>query len=300
MRASFHVFIISLYSLVDIFKDLNYKTLAIHPGYSWFYNRSSVYNYMGFENTIFISDLPDEVEKVNYYISDNVTADLIIDNYQKHLDNNPEQGYFNFTITIQNHGPYINTPTDREPSVIKPDNMDDTLYNVVNNYMNGLSDADNLLGKVTDYASTLNTPTVVIFFGDHLPYFDSELQSYQDIGYDITANNLDSLKLKYTTPYIIWGNDAAKELIVSQGGTVLTGQSNDISSNYLGLELLKYINMDLPPFFHFLNKLQNEINIITPYYYSLNNTFSLELPKELNDLLDDYKIWEYYNLKEQK
>lgn len=289
-----------IYSLVSIFNNLGYNTLAIHPGHSWFYNRTSVYKYMGFDNMIFASDLPKNVEKVNYYISDNVTADLIIDNYKKHLETSPDKGYFNFTVTIQNHGPYIDKQTDKDPIVIRPENMDEKLYNIVNNYMIGLNDADNLLGKVTDFANTLDTPTVIVFFGDHLPYFDSELQGYKDIGYPITDNSLESLKLKHTTPYIIWGNDKAKELINLQGGTIITGQGKDISSNYLGLELLKYINMDLPPFFNFIDALKEKINIITQNYYYIENKFYTQLPEEFEGLINDYKIWEYYNLKEQK
>ena len=286
------------YSLVDIFNELNYKTLAIHPGFSWFYNRNSVYKYMGFDEMIFKSDLPSDSEMINYYISDNVTSDLIIENYKKHLEQNKNQGYFNFTITIQNHGPYIDTPTNREPCVIKPNDMDETLYNIVNNYMNGLSDADKLLGNVTNYVKTLDTPTVILFFGDHLPYFDSELQGYKDIGYNITDNTLNSLKLKYTTPFIIWGNNAYRELIKNTGGQILTGQCEDISSNYLGLELLKYINMDLPPFFNFINELKKQIPIIAQNYYVINDKFYTELPSELENIMSDYKIWEYYNLRE--
>lgn len=288
-----------VYSIVDIFNKLNYRTLAIHPGFNWFYNRNSVYKYMGFDDMIFKDSLPKNVEQINYYISDNVTADLIINNYKKHLGTAPDEGYFNFTITIQNHGPYMDYETNREPSVIKPENMNETRYNIVNNYINGLNDADNLLGKVKDYISTLNEPTVLLFFGDHLPYFDSELKAYDEIGYNITDSSLKSIKRKYSTPYIIWGNDAFKTLVTKQDGTILKGKGKDISSNYLGLELLKYINMDLPPFFTFLNNLKDKVSVITPNYYLVDNKFELELSDELNEELNNYKIWEYYNLRKQ-
>lgn len=288
-----------LYSLIDIFKNLNYKTLAIHPGFSWFYNRNMVYKYMGFDNMIFKSDLPSNSPQVNYYISDEVTADLIIDNYSKHLNENSDKGYFNFTVTIQNHGPYSTTQSDNK-FIVKPDNMDDELYNVLNNYISGLNDADKLLGKVTDFVSDLDEPTVIVFFGDHLPYLDSDLKAYEDIGYPIYENNIESVKLKYSTPYIIWGNKAAKNLISSQGGKVLKGKNEDISSNYLGLKLLEYINMDLPPFFNFLKDIENKIPIISKDYYYINNKFEFTLPGELNSYINNYKIWSYYNLMQQK
>ncbi|MBQ7668789.1 MAG: LTA synthase family protein [Clostridia bacterium] len=289
----------NLYSLVKLFKDINYKTIAIHPGHEWFYNRKNVYNFMGFDKSIFKTELPSDIEKINYYISDKVTTDLIINNYKKHLETNKEQGYFNLTVTIQNHGPYISTVTEREPSVIKPDDMDDTLYNIVNNYIGGLSDADELLGKVADFTNTLDVPTVIVFFGDHLPYWDSELEAYKDIGYGITENTLESLNLKHSVPYVIWGNDAFIASMKEQGFEIKKGEGKEISSSFLGLELLKYINMDLPPFFNFLSNLEEKLQVITPTYYIKNKEFLTELPDEINELIDDYRIFEYHNLREQ-
>ena len=55
--------------------------------------------------------------------------------------------------------------------------------------------------------------------------------------------------------------------------------------------------MDLPPFFNFLNNLKEIIPIITPNYYVINNNFYEVLPAELESIIDDYKIWEYHNLR---
>jgi len=280
------------YSIVDLFKSLDYSTLAIHPGESWFYNRKNVYKDLGFDSSIFKSDLPKDTPKTNYYINDSVTSKLIIENYEKHLQNNPDKNYFNFTVTIQNHGPYMNYETERPAILKRPDNISDELYNVLNNYMLGLSDADKLLGDVANYINTLDEPTVLIFFGDHLPFFDSELLGYDAIGYDITTNNLESLKRKYTTPFIIWGNDAFRT------ANTLKGYAGDISSNYLANKLLNYINIS-SPFFEFTKMLEEKINIIAPNYFETNNKLVLELTENQNELLQQYKILEYYILKEK-
>lgn len=279
------------YSLVDLFKSLDYTTLAIHPGESWFYNRKNVYNYLGFDSAIFKSDLPKNTEQVNYYISDSVTSDLIIDNYQTHLENNSEKRYFNFTVTIQNHGPYMDYETERPAILKRPDNISDELYNVLNNYMLGLSDADKLLGDVSSYIETLEEPTVLIFFGDHLPFFDSELLGYEAIGYDITSENLEGLKRKYTTPFLIWGNSAFRN------ENTLKGYAGDISSNYLSNKLLEYINVS-SPFFEFTKMLEEKINIIAPNYFEVDSKLVTELNKEQNQLLKQYRILEYYILKD--
>lgn len=280
-------------SIVSLFKNLDYTTLAIHPGDSWFYNRKNVYEYMGFDNAIFKSDLPENQPQTNYYINDSVTSALIIENYKKHLENTPDKNYFNFTVTIQNHGPYMDYETEREAILKRPENVSDELYNVLNNYMIGLSDADKLLGDVADYIDTLDTPTVLVFFGDHLPYFDSELLGYDAIGYDITSPNLEALKRKYSTPYIIYGNNAFRTK------NTLSGYAGDISANYLASELLDYINISTP-FFNFTKMLRNQINIIAPNYFYTNNLPTTELTQDKMSLLQQYKILEYYNLKETK
>jgi len=281
-----------IYSLVSLFKSLNYETIAIHPGDSWFYNRKNVYNYMGFDTSIFKSELPKNSPKTNYYINDSVTSELIINNYKEHLETGPDKKYFNFTVTIQNHGPYIERETDRAPVLKRPDNISDELYNVLNNYMIGLSDADTLLGNVAKYIETLDEPTVLVFFGDHLPFWDSELLGYQAIGYDITSENLESLKTKYSTPFLIWGNSAFRENNIPP-----KGYAGDISSNYLANKLLEYINIS-SPFFEFTKMLEDKMNIIAPNYYSINNNLVTELDNEQLELLKQYRILEYYYLKD--
>lgn len=281
-----------IYSIVDLFKSLGYTTLSIHPGDSWFYNRKNVYKYMGFDSSIFKSNLPKDTPKTNYYINDSVTSGLIIENYEKHLENNPDKNYFNFTVTIQNHGPYMDYETDRKAILKRPDNISDKLYNVLNNYMLGLSDADKLLGDVASYINTLEEPTVLIFFGDHLPFFDSELLGYEAIGYDITSENLEGLNRKYTTPFLIWGNNAFRNK------STLKGYAGDISSNYLANKLLEYIDVS-SPFFEFTKMLEEKINIIAPNYFEVNNNLIAELDTERLEMLKQYRILEYYNLKEK-
>ena len=158
--------------------------------------------------------------------------------------------------------------------------------------MLGLSDADKLLGDVANYIETLDEPTVLVFFGDHLPFFDSELLGYEAIGYDINTETLEGLKMKYTTPFLIWGNSAFRT------ENTLKGYAGDISSNYLANKLLDYINIS-SPFFEFTKMLEEKINIIAPSYFEINKKLVTELDEQQSELLKQYKIIEYYNLKER-
>ena len=102
------------YSLVRHFKDEGFDTVAMHPGFKWFYNRGVAYNALGFNRTIFIEDLDYKPSMTNYYANDSEAAKMIINDYSKHLETNYDKGYFNFTVTIQNHGPYMTYDTEKE------------------------------------------------------------------------------------------------------------------------------------------------------------------------------------------
>ncbi len=291
-----------VYGLPRMFKNLGYETLAIHPGHRWFYNRHIVYPYMGFDEFINEEDLDEDVEKVNYYVSDKVTSDLIIENYKKHLEENPQQGYFNFTVTIQNHGPYSDQDSDRSPIYVRPDGMDDSLYNIINNYALGHYDADALIGDVTDFLRTVDEPTVFVFFGDHLPYLDEEYKAYDYLGYDIRSEDgdLEPYHNRYLTPYLIWSNDAAKALISESGGEVTVGDQGDISSNFLPVKLLNYMNVQLPPYFAFVESVMEITEVIGSDYFMADGKLYYTVPDDIYREYMKYRIVQYYNLMRYK
>lgn len=291
-----------VYGLPRMFKDLGYNTLAIHPGEPWFYNRHVAYPKMGFDKFISKDDLPKDTEIVNYYVSDRETTDLIIDNYKKHLEENSDKGYFNFTVTIQNHGPYSQYGTWRSPAYVRPDGMDEPLYNMINNYTHGHQDADALLGKVTDFLRTVDEPTVLVFFGDHLPHFDEDFKAYDYLGYNVNSDGagLDAYHNRFLTPYIIWSNDAARKLIKENGGKVPVGDDGDISSNFLPVKLLKYMNVELPRYFAFTEDIMEQSEVIGSDYFVVNGKKLNFVSDEIYDEYARYRILQYYNLKRYK
>lgn len=286
-----------VYSLAAFFKELGFKTTAIHPHHKWFYNRQNVYPRMGFDEFTGVEDIDRKLEKVHNYVSDAETTSLIIDSYKKHLETNPDKGYFNFTVTIQNHGPYNPDYTESYRRLIRPDGLDDISYNVVSNYFNGVYDAVELLENVKNYLKSIETPTVLVFFGDHLAYFDDEFTTYQKLGYDFDATTLDGMYSKYAIPYIIWANDAAREFIKERGGKFKTGYGGYISSNYLASQMFECVNIGIPPFFAFVNDAKEKLNCIKGNYYVYGREFSNTVPEEYSDLVNEYKMLQYYNLK---
>ena len=289
-----------VYSLVRYFKDEGYKAIAIHPGYSWFYNRQNAYAYLGFDKFISRDDMGENIPRIYGYATDEFTTGHIIDNYISHYNEKPDEPYFNFTITIQNHGPYPDVECGRDEIYIRPDNMSDENYYIINNYLNGIRDTDKLLGDVCNFAAEREEPVAVLFFGDHLPYLDENIECFDALGYNISHRNMEGIQNKYTVEYVMWCNDAARQVIEKSRGAVKSGEGPEISSNYLGVELLDYLGVEKPSYFEFVSKVEEKISVISPHFYKKDDAVIYELDKETEKLLEDYKILQYYNLRQYK
>ena len=285
------------YSLVKHFKDSGYDTLALHPGYGWFYNRQSAYPRIGFDSFLSREDMDEDAPRIYGYIEDEYTVEQIISNYEKHYNEKPDTPYFNFTITIQNHGPYPAIDYGRDIIYTRPENISDENYYIINNYLNGVRDTDELLGSVCDFAAGRQEPVVVVFFGDHLPKLDNENVCYEALGYNIKPETQDGIKNKYTVEYVIWSNEAAQEIIKENMGEVKKGEGPEISSNYLGAELLDYMGMEKGGFFSFVSEAEKRVNVISSNYYQSGDERVQKLNPEDSNLMGKYKILQYYNLR---
>lgn len=286
----------STYGLPQYFSDLGYTTEAFHPGHAWFYNRKAVYPRLGFENTYFKEDFEyTRADLVNYYVSDKITADRIIGEYGDYINSGNNNGYFSFTVTIQNHGPY-STAEPEIKRIIRHDGIDDEMYNRLCNYANGLHDADELLGRVCDYADTVDVPTVVVFFGDHLPYFDSEGEALTWLGLDVNSDTPQAMENRYSTPYIIHGNDAFNTL---SGGTK-NGNIEHISSSYLSSALIDYMGFDAPPYFNAIGEIKKHIQEISTSFYIADGVHTPTLTPEQEQLLTYYDYLSYWALRDYR
>lgn len=285
------------YSLVRYFKEEGYRAIAIHPGYGWFYNRNSVYPNLGFDDFINREDMGDNLPQIYGYVEDEFTTGQIINAYLRNYEQNPDMPYFNFTVTIQNHGPYPDHDLGREMIYVRPDNLSDENYHIINNYLNGIKATDKLLGDVCEFAQSREEPVAVLFFGDHLPYLDENIKCFDALGYDISHKTEDGIESKYKVEYLMWSNDAAKKVIKSSVGQVKKGKGPEISANFLASELLDYLGAEKPAFFEFVSSVRESVNVISPHYYKSGDEKSLDPDSNAAEILEKYKLLQYYNLR---
>lgn len=265
----------SIPSIVSAFRHNGYNTIAIHPNVGYMYNRSNVYKYLGFNTFKDLSFFNLDKDKKGNYVSDDRVVDMIIETLKE--EKNPK---FIFAATIQNHDPYDNNTKNykkREIDVTS-DKLESMELEILSNYSQGVYDADNSLDRLIDEVKKINRPTLIYYFGDHLPRLGAPLgiyDIYDKLGY-IDKNKKPEEDIKfYETPLITWSN--FKEM---------NKFPDPISPNQLAVEILMDSGISYPDYFNYLLKLRGKY----PY---LNNNIVNKNNLMKDELIDNYYLLEY-------
>jgi phosphoglycerol transferase MdoB-like AlkP superfamily enzyme len=293
----------NILALPWIMKNSGYKTTAFHPGEPWFYNRYNVYDYLGFNRRFFINDMKlSDTKKNKTYVSDMDAFKFLLDDFKNHRDENPSFPYFNFTVTIQNHGPYATTNAGYPQALRKDDKLSDANYFMINNYVNGLLQCDRALGYLVDELREIDEPVVLLYFADHLPFLGDNFAAYEAMNYDVgTSGNIESYINTYKAPYFIWSNEAAKEWLKEQGNPTAVGKAPTVSSNYLSTELLNYIGINTPAYISYLNDIKKSLPVITNRVYKNGDgKFTEAMTDKEQKIISDYRILQHYMMFDNK
>ena len=169
-----------IFSYPRLFKNLGYDTLGVHTYQKEFYERDRAYPLLGLTEMRGEYDLHAEHHwNSGPYITDETIAEEVI--YQ--LSQPHDTGLFLHVITMENHSMYLNkySPSDWDISVSSGILSDDEL-NVMHNYSKGVSDSDAALGRIYDFVMNREKPTVVLWYGDHLPTLGDDFSPYFTTG----------------------------------------------------------------------------------------------------------------------
>lgn len=213
-------------NLAAQFKSLGYYTTAMHPNHGTNWNRENVYKDFGFDQFLTINDFQN-AETLRGMVTDKATYDKILELLD--TNSNPQ---FIFDVTMQNHSGYDTglIPYDKQMSL----NIDGEFNSNVNEYVSLIQQSDEALKYFLNKLSKLDRKVVVVFWGDHQPFFPD---TYNDRWFTNEDDATHQERL-WQTSYIIWANyDVA--------GNSQTSHEEDLSSNYLGSELMKLIGAPL-------------------------------------------------------
>lgn len=272
-------------SFVWYLKEQGYATEAMHPIYGWFYNRRNINYYLGFDSYDYYENKYSEVSEE--YLQDIDFFDYIIEGYEVNRGKNP---YFNFSVTYQNHGPYDENYHEENQFIERQETYDDITFNMFNNYLAGINRTDKAIEKLIEYYRSEDEPVVVLLFGDHKPWLGNDDIGYKMMDINIDFSTVDGFSNYYKTPFIIWGNDAAKTILDKD----LIGQVDDISPNFLMPELFEALGWEGNEYLQYIQELKNHYSVNHIVYFKENGEYTPEMSDVNKKRYEEFLNVEYY------
>ncbi len=208
-------------SYVSNYKRAGYRTVALHPYIGSFYRRDKAYPYLGFDEFLDQDGVCQIVtpEYKRGLVSDRTTFEAI--KYELEHAGGP---IFIEAITMQNHQPFSKLPEDQISISVTAPALDETSLTSVTTYTQGAADADRMLRDLVDYIDSRERPTVLLFYGDHIPNLS---QAYVKSGVMPGNGTPEERMYMYSTPFVLYTNTgAASDMLPEKTG-------NEISTYYL-------------------------------------------------------------------
>lgn len=269
-------------------QEQGYKTEAMHPITGSFYNRRNGNEYIGFENFDYYENKYEAVQED--YLMDMRFFDFVIEGFEDSISEG--RPYFNYALTYQNHGPYSDERFREEEYLKKKPEYNESDYNIVNNYLAGIYSTNHALEKLVNYFSNSQEPVVLVLFGDHNPWLGKDNSCYHMLDINIDLATVDGFNNYYETPYIIWGNEAAKETL----GKNFQGDGQTVSPNHLMTETFEYIGWEGNEYMQYISNLKKELPVNHILYFKEEGKIipSGETSPHIKGLWKDFIDVEYY------
>ena len=227
-------------SIASNLSKIGYGTHVVHNNGGNFYSRAKVFNNIGFDSYT-------SKEFMNILqLTENGWAkdDILIEHILNAMDTTEQQDFV-FGISVQGHGDYPEEKLIENPRITVEGIGDEATKNKWEYYVNQVYEMDQFAGNLVKAIEERGEPSVIVFYGDHLPTMGLE------------AEDLKSRYL-YNTNYVIWDNiglkkedknipayqimaEVFKRLDIHSGTVFNYHQEREKTKNYLAdLELLQY------------------------------------------------------------
>lgn len=269
-------------TIQKVLKKNGYKTVGLHTYDGDFYNRRENYKYIGFDE---FKDM-NELENAGYYgkyVSDLTITDNIISELEKQKKGEP---IYIWALTMQNHTPYATSNYDKEAIkvTVSGDMLTDVAYDKLTAYINGIYESDRCLKRLIDYLEESKTPTIVMFYGDHLPslyeaFYDTGMIKTKDTSKWTTKEMLDMHQI----PFFIYNNYNLKKEY---------NHNEVLGAMLLGNRLLNEAGIKKSSYFNFLDTI-NYLALRDRLFIDENGSVSSEITAECNRKAEEQKMLQY-------
>ena len=300
-------------SIVSTLEAQGYSSFALHPYYAEGWNRTNVYNYLGFNNFMSLEDIidvsfmreyqsngsnPDFLQSlidqyypgsnmlIRQYVSDSYDYRLLIEDYENRDASVP---YFAFNVTMQNHSGYTTSCVNFDECIYATSVSKN--YNKANKYLSLVKASDDAFRELIEYFSNVDEPTVICMFGDHQPSIETDFIA-EVMGVDSLSNlTPEQEQLRHVTPFFIWANYDIEEK-----------QIDKLSANYLSSLVLETAGVKLTEYNKYLLKLSETLPVIDTVGYidNENNYYKWSDVSPYSHLLEEYENIQYNSIFDQK
>ena len=165
-------------AMPQFYRRAGYTTTYIHPFSGSFYGRGGVYGRCGFDQMFFLEDFDPQPETFHLYTDD----EAAFRKAEEVMAQTPGRALIVIT-TMQNHKPYSggDSPLDY--------------------YLEGIGHSCRRLEEFTQRLKEWDEPVLVLFVGDHYPFFGGEDTFYTDAGI-----GADTSRRVFNQSWILWSN----------------------------------------------------------------------------------------------
>lgn len=205
-----------------------------------------------------------------------------------------DKPYFNFSVTYQGHGPYVATQClwgNKSDYIADDSPYTEAQQYILSNYFGSIADTNRHLKELTDYFRADDEPVVLVLFGDHNPWMGDGNSVYSAMGIQFDLNTQEGFCDYYSTRYIIWANDAAKQAL----GSDFQGEGPDVGPYFLMNVLFDLCGWDGPAYMQATDTIAAQIPMV---HQSGRYMEQGVLTSTLSDLgekrLKEYQSLQYY------
>jgi phosphoglycerol transferase MdoB-like AlkP superfamily enzyme len=153
--------------MVGQLRKHGYRTIAVHGNDGSFWNRTNAYKSIGFDRFITKREFPKNAPRNGRWISDAAMTDVILDQLERATGPT-----FVLGLSIESHGPYADEKTTDQAArdaVRIPPGLTPRESLELRNYLYHAHRADAQFARLLVGLKARKRPTVLLFFGDHLP-----------------------------------------------------------------------------------------------------------------------------------
>lgn len=266
------------YSMVEELKENDYKAIAMHPFNASGWRRPYAYSCLGFDETYFLDDFPQQ-DLVRSFVSDQEMFEKLTSLYEENKASG--ENVFLFGVTMQNHGGYTYEGDNYTKTISL--NGYSQAYPLAEQYLSLIHETDSAVEYLVNYFRNADHKVILVFYGDHLPNLDTGFLEELHGG---SLDTLDEQEEKYSVPFFVWANYDIPEENVG-----LT------SLNYLSNYVYQAAGFALPEYNQYLTQLQEAVPAMNSIgYYSKTAGAFLpysEAEGEEKHILNQYLQLEY-------